>query len=104
MGQTLTIWKWRTVWPFRSESRVMSSIEQDRAPLALARFDASGFAEEIRRRFGDGEEAPFVVDVCAFTGNRANWLAVSCGWGVPPERITELLRMCDERGLHVHSE
>jgi len=104
MGQTLTIWKWRSLWPFRSESRVMSSLEQDRAPLALARFDARGFAEEIRRRFGAADESPFIVNVCDFTGNRANWLAVSCGWGLPPEQIDELVRMCEERALHIHSE
>ena len=104
MGQTLTIWKWRGFWPFRSAPRVMSSLEHDRAPFALARFDAQGFAEEIRRHFGDGEDAVFIASVCDFTGNRANWLAVSCGWGLRPEKITELARMCDERGLHVHPE
>ena len=104
MGQTLTIWKWHTAWPFRSESRVMRSLEQGRAPLAIARFDAQSFAEEIRRRFGGGEEPPFLVDVCDFTGNRANWLVVSCGWGLPPDLISELVRMCQERGLHIHSE
>jgi hypothetical protein len=82
----------------------MSSLEQDRAPLALARFDAQSFADEIRRRFGEGEEAPFIVNVYDFTGNRANWLAVSCGWGLPPERISELARMCEGRRLHIHSE
>ena len=104
MGQTLTIWKWRTACPFRFESRVMSSLGQDHAPLALGRFDAHGFADEIRTRFGGGDEPPFIVDVCDFTGNRANWLVVSCGWGLPPELLTELVRMCEERGLHIHSE
>jgi hypothetical protein len=101
MGQTLAIWKWRTLWPFRSEARVMDSLGQDRAPLALARFDARGFADEIRHRFGDGDEAPFIIDVCDFTGWRANWLILSSGRGVPRESIDELLRMCAARGLHV---
>jgi hypothetical protein len=82
----------------------MKALEQDRAPRALARFDAEAFAKEIRTRFGDGEESPFIVDVCDFTGNRANWLALSCGWGLPPETVTELVRMCEQRGLHIHSE
>lgn len=101
MGQTLAIWKWRSVWPFRSDARVMDSLRQDRAPIALVRFDAKGFADEIRRRFGDGDEAPFSVDVCDFTGQRANWLILSSGWGVPQESIDELLRMCAARRLHI---
>ncbi len=104
MGITMTIWKWRRAWPFRSESRVLKSLEEDRAPFALARFDAQGFADKILKRFGDGEESPFIVHVCDFTGNRSNWIAVSCGWGLPPEMITELVRMCEEHGLHVFSE
>ena len=104
MGQTLTIWKWRTAWPFRFESLVLRRIDQDRAPLAIARFDAHSFADEIRRHFSGGEDPPFLVDVCDFTGNRANWLLVSCGWGLPSDLFTELARMCEERGLHIHSE
>ena len=56
----------------------MSGLEQDRPSFAMARFDARGFADEIRTRFGGGEEPPFIVDVCDFTGNRASWLVVSC--------------------------
>jgi hypothetical protein len=101
MGQTLAIWKWRPAWPFRSESRVMDSLGRDRAPFALRRFDADAFANEVRQRFGDGDEAPFSIDVCDFTGQRANWLILSSGWSTPHEAIDELLRMCAERGLHV---
>lgn len=101
MGQTLAIWKWRARWPFRSDSRVMDRLGQDRVPLALARFDAKGFADEILKRFGNGDDKPFIIDVCDFTGQRANWLILSSGWGVPKESIDELLRMCAERGLHI---
>ena len=101
MGQTLAIWKWRAMWPFRSDARVMDSLGKDRAPSALAWFDAKGFADEIRQRFGDGDDAPFTIDVCDFTGQRANWLILSSGWGVPKESIDELLRMCAARGLHI---
>src|SRR5687767_11262162 len=103
MGQTLTIWKWRTGWPFRSVSRVMSSLEKDRPPFALVRFDAKALAEEIHHRFGDGEERPFHVDVCDFTGNHANWLAISSGWG-QPEKVAELVQMCKQRRLQIHAE
>jgi hypothetical protein len=81
----------------------MDSLGRDRAPLALARFDAKRFADEIRHRFGDGDEAPFVIDVCDFTGQRANWLILSSGWGVARESIDELLQMCAARGLHIFS-
>ena len=101
MGQALAIWKWRTIWPFRSESRVMDSLGRDRAPLALARFDAHALADEIRQRFGDGDEAPFAIDVCDFTGQRANWLILNSGWSTANETIDELVRMCAKRGLHV---
>jgi hypothetical protein len=101
MGQTLAIWKWRPLWPFRSDARVMDSLGEDRAPRAIARFDAKAFADEIRQRFGDGDDAPFIIDVCDFTGQRANWLILSSGWGVPKESIEELLRMCAARGLHI---
>lgn len=100
----LTIWKWRPFWPLRSESGVMRGLEQDRPPFAVVRFDARAVADEIRSRFGDGDDAPFAVDVSDFTGNRANWLSVSCGWGLPPETIGELVRLCGRHGLHVHSE
>ena len=79
----------------------MDSLGQDRAPLALSRFDAKGFADEIRHRFGDGDEAPFSIDVCDFTGQRANWLILSSGWSVPQESIDDLLKMCAARGLHI---
>jgi hypothetical protein len=101
MGQILAIWKWQRAWPFRSESRVMNSLAKDHAPIALARFDAKAFADEIRRRFGDGDEAPFSIDVCDFTGQRANWLILSSGWSTPHETIDELLRMCADRDLHI---
>lgn len=101
MGQTLAIWKWRTLWPFRSDARVMDSLGRDLAPRAIARFDAKAFADEIQNRFGDGDDAPFVIDVCDFTGQRANWLILSSGWGVPQELIDELLKMCVASGLHI---
>ncbi len=101
MGQTLAVWKWRAAWPFRSESRVMDSLGRDQAPFSLTRFDAIGFADEIRHRFGDGDEAPFTIDVCDFTGHRANWLILSAGWSVPHETIDDLLKMCAARGLHI---
>ena len=101
MGQTLAVWKWRAAWPFRSESRVMDSLGRDRAPFALTRFDADAFADEIRRRFGDGDEAPFTINVCDFTGNRANWLILSSGWSIPHETIDELLKLCAGHRLHI---
>ena len=81
----------------------MSSIEKDRAAFALTRFDAQAFADEIRKRFDGGEDPPFIIDVCDFTGNRANWIAVSCGRATL-DMITELVRMCERRGLHMYSE
>jgi hypothetical protein len=79
MGQTLAVWRWRAAWPFRSESGVMEGVSRDQPPFALARFDAKGFVDEIRQRFGDGDEAPFSIDVCDFTGHRANWLILTSG-------------------------
>lgn len=101
MGQTPAIWKWRAIWPFRSESRAMDSLGRDQAPFASTRFDAKGFADEIRIRFGGGDEPPFIIDICDFTGHRANWLILSSGWSVPQESIDELLRMCAARDLHI---
>jgi hypothetical protein len=71
--------------------------------LALARFDAHAFADEVRRRFGDGDDAPFFVEVCDFTGQRANWVVLSCGWSTPPETLDALIRLCSDRGLHIHA-
>jgi hypothetical protein len=82
----------------------MDSLGRDRAPFALSRFDANGFADEIRQRFEDGDDAPFIIDVCDFTGQRANWLIVSSGWSLPREKIDELLRMCAARGLHIFAD
>jgi hypothetical protein len=79
----------------------MDSLGQDQAPFALARFDAEEFADEIKHRFGGGDEAPFSIDVCDFIGHRGNWLILSSGWSVPQETIDELLRMCAARGLHI---
>src|SRR6185312_13931924 len=101
MGLSLAIWKWRSAWPFRSETRVMDRLAKDRAALALTRFDARAVADEIRRRFGDGDDAPFLIEVCDFTGERANWIMLSSGWSVPDETLQELVRICADRGLHV---
>jgi hypothetical protein len=79
----------------------MRCLGKDVAPFALARFDAHAFAGGIRKRFGDGDDAPFTMEVCDFTGNRANWIILSAGWGVPPELLTELVRMCEDRRLHI---
>jgi hypothetical protein len=79
----------------------MDCLGKDQAPLALSRFDAKGFANEIWHRFGDGDEAPLGIEICDFTGLRANWLILSSGWSVPQESIDELLRMCAARGLHI---
>src|SRR2546428_11243216 len=104
MGQSLAVWKWRPLWPFRSEARVMESVGRDEAPFALTRFDARGFANEVRRRFGDGDDAPFVIEECDFTGHRANWIVLSCSWSTPPETLNELARTCAAAGLHVYAE
>jgi hypothetical protein len=101
MGQTLAIWRWRPAWPFRSESRAVHSILNDRAPWALTRFDALGFAKELRRRFGEGEDALFEMDVCDFTGHRANWILLSTGWSTGEPVLSELQRLCTERSLHL---
>lgn len=101
MGQTLAIWKWRAAWPFRSDARVMASLGEDRAPFALARFDANGFADEIKQTFGDGDDAPFVIDVCDFTADRANWIILSSSWSTPAETIEKLVQLCKSRGLHI---
>lgn len=103
MGQSLAIWKWRAGWPFRSASRVLKSLGEDRAPIALTRFDAAGFADEIRRTFGDGEDAPFIIHVCDFTGNRANWIMLSSGWSTPDETLRKLVEMCEKRGLYIYA-
>ena len=103
VGQTLTIWRWRRGWPFRSEVRVLRRLGEDRAPWGLTRFGARGVAEEIRGRFGGDEASPFCIDVCDFAGWRADWMVVSCGWSTPPEALEELARMCAQRGLHVHA-
>jgi hypothetical protein len=61
---TPAIWKWRTGWPFRSASLVMRRSAEDRAPMALTRFDAAAIADEIRQRLGDpevDEDAPFII-------------------------------------------
>jgi hypothetical protein len=79
----------------------MGSLGQDRAPFALTRFDAKGFADELRGTFGDGDDAPFVIDVCDFTGQRANWIILSSGWSTPDETLTKLVKLCGDRGLHV---
>jgi hypothetical protein len=79
----------------------MNSLGKDRAPLALARFNARGFADEIRHQFGEGDEAPFNIDICEFTGQRANWLVLNSSWSVPQESVDELLKMCAARGLHI---
>ena len=101
MGQTLAIWKWRAAWPFRSNTRVMDSLGEDRAPFALTRFDVEGFADEIRQTFGDGDDAPFGIDVCDFMGHRANWITLSSGWSTPDERLKKLVLLCRDRGLHI---
>jgi hypothetical protein len=101
VGVSITIWKWRPLWPFRSEARVMERLGRDEPPLALARFDARGFADQIGRRFGEGDDAPFVgIDVCDFTGHRANWITLACGGSASPEVVDELARMCAAAGLH----
>ncbi len=81
----------------------MDSLSNDRAPFALTRFDASSFAGEIRQQFGDGDEAPFAIDVCDFTGSRANWIILSAGWSTPHESLQKLMRMCTDRGLHIYA-
>jgi hypothetical protein len=81
----------------------MDSLASDRAPFALTRFDTRGFADEIRQRFGDEEDAPFDIEVCDFTGHRANWIVLSAGWSTPHETLDELVRMCAERGLHMYA-
>jgi len=104
---TLAIWKWRSLWPLRIGKLVMRSLDQGRCPYGLVRFDAEFFAHEMRQRFGDPSsdaEAPFIIDVCDFTGHGANWILLECGWHVPEESLAEVVRMCAQRGLHVHSE
>jgi len=101
MGQTLAIWKWRPAWPVRSASRVMDSLGNDQAPFAIVRFDAHAFADDIRKQFGDGDDAPFIIDVCDFTGHRANWIILSSAWTTSDEALSKLVRMCEERGLHI---
>lgn len=105
MSMTLAIWKWRFAWPLRFGALVTRNLDEDRAPVALTRFDAHGFADEIRKRFGgeENEDAPFIVEVCDYTGHRANWIMLECGWSVPEDALAELVRMCAERGLHLHS-
>jgi hypothetical protein len=103
MGQSLAIWKWRAGWPFRSNQRVRRLIAEDRVPFALTRFDAKAFADEIRARFGDGEEPTFIIDVGDFKGHRANWIILSAGWGTPEQTLVELVRMCANRGLHIYA-
>ncbi|GEM_PF-4781793 len=101
MGQTLAIWRWRPGWPFRSESGVMAGFGKDQASFAIVRFDAHAFADAIRKRFGDGDDAPFSIDVCDFTGHRANWIILSSGWTARQETLIELVQMCEDRGLHI---
>jgi len=82
----------------------MKKIGDDRAPLGLVRFDAEAFADEIRNRFGDlnvDAEAPFIVEVYDFTGHRANWIMLECGWSVPEKALVELIHMAARQGLHV---
>lgn len=79
----------------------MDSLGQDHAPFALTRFDANGFADEIRKAFGDGDDAPFEIDVCDFTGHRANWIILSSGWSTPDETLKKLVQLCGDRGLHI---
>jgi hypothetical protein len=80
----------------------MDGLGEDRAPFALTRFDARSFADEIHQRFGDGDPAPFIIDVCDFTGQRANWIIVSAA-GSTLEEVDELVLMCNNRGLHVYA-
>jgi len=79
----------------------MAGLGQDRPPFSLTRFDAKGFAEMIRQSFGDGEDAPFVIDVCDFTGHRANWIILSSGWSTPDETLKRLMQLCGACGLHI---
>jgi hypothetical protein len=79
----------------------MDSLGQDRAPFALARFDAKGLADEIRNRFGDGDDSPFSIDVCDFTGHCANWIILSSRWSTPDETLNKLVQLCEERRLHI---
>ena len=81
----------------------MSQLGQDRAPFSLVRFDAHGFADELRDRFGEDDNSPFVIDVCDFTGHRANWIILSASQATAVA-IRELHRMCRDRGLHLYSE
>ena len=101
MGQVLAIWKWRALWPYRSDSLVMKSLDEDRAPLALKRFDAEAFADEVRRTFGDDDDAPFQIEVFDFAGHRANWIILNSGWSTPDETLQELVKMCKGRGLYI---
>src|ERR1051326_977765 len=93
MGQDLTIWRSRRGWPLRSVPRVLDRLGQDRAPFALARFDAQAFAQELRGSFGDGDDAVFNIEVCDFKGQRANWINLSCGWGTPPKALDDLVAL-----------
>jgi len=36
---SIAIWKWRPLWPLRSQARVMDRLGRDEAPLALAWCD-----------------------------------------------------------------
>lgn len=67
------------------------------------RFDAHAVADQIRQRFGDGQDAPFLIEVGDFKGHRANWILLSAGWHTPDEVLAELVQMCANRCLHIHA-
>lgn len=101
MENSLAIWRWRPSWPIRSESRVWRSLAKDRAPLSLIRFDTKAFANELRATFDDGGGAPFDIEVCDFTGHRANWIILNSRSSPPDEVLKKLVQLCEDRGLHV---
>jgi hypothetical protein len=102
MGMTMVIWKWRPGWPFRFSSRIARAVYDDQAPLGLVRFDAQAIADELRGHFGG--DSPVNIEVCDFTGHRANWILVECGWSVSDEAFMRLVNICTTHGLHVHAD
>jgi len=89
----------RLAVPIRA--KVRRQIGQDRAPFALTRFDAYALAEEIRKRFGDVDDGPFIINVGDFKGHRANWIILEIV-DASDEALTEVAEMCASQELHVN--